>query len=264
MGTYQTKRTDYRYKEKISVYKRTIEYKEDGENSADIPLSREKYENMDERKKKKSDERRIRYYRTKSYALTEIALMNPDLNIVITLTFRDSVTSYDRALGEWQLFLKRLRHSYDFPLKYICVWEFQRNRSQKEGIENGGVFHFHALMNIGFLEHKKLEKIWGNGFVWIEKIPDTARREASIRYVTKYITKEVTYRIEHGEDVRGQRFFFTSNNLNKPIETRIPGLVNLEDIIIEQLENMIKDGSYDIKDSNGKTLNHVDYVEYKK
>lgn len=262
MGIYHTKLTDYGYKEKISRYRHTISYQE--EDNGHIPLPREKYENMDEWKKKKSDERRMQYYKRKTIELVEIALMNPDLNTVITLTFREPVTSYEYALAKWQLFLKRLRHTFDFALKYICVWEYQRKRGQKEGMEHGGVFHFHALMNTGFLDHKKLEKIWGNGFVWIEKIPDTAQREKSIKYVTKYISKEIVYRIEHGEDVRGQRFFFTSNNLLKPTELLLEERLNLEDMIMEHLEDMIKDGSYNIKDCTGKIINQVDYIEFKK
>lgn len=264
MGIYTTKLTDYGYKEKVRVYNRSIAYEDDSTDNIGVSGSRQKYENMDDWKKQKSDERRIRYYKRKTVELTEIALMNPDLNSVITLTFKNTVTSYDDALAEWQLFLKRLRHSFDFPLKYICVWEYQRERSQKEGIRKGGVFHFHALMNIGFIEHDKLEKIWGNGFVWIEKIPDTARRENTIRYVTKYCTKEVVYRIEHKEDIRGQRFFFTSNNLLKPVETVFEERTMIEDVIFAHMENIIKDGSYDIKNDSGKVINHVEYVEYRK
>lgn len=263
MGTYRTKITDYGYKEKVSVYFSSILYGDNGQDE-ESSKHRQSYKNMTESEKQKSDERRIRYYKRKTIELTEIAMMNTDLNVVITLTFKRSVTSYDEAINEWQLFLKRLRHSFDFPLKYICVWEYQRERSKKENIEKGGVFHFHTLMNLGFIEHEKLVKIWGNGFVWIDKIPNTDKRENTIRYITKYCTKEVIYRIQHGEDIRGQRFFFTSNNLKKPVETRIEESVNIEDIIFANMENIIRDGAYEIKNESNRTLNHVEYVEYKK
>jgi len=213
---------------------------------------------MSDLKKQKSDERRIRYYKKKVMELKEIALMNDDLNAVITLTFRDSVKSYDCALAHWQLFLKRLRHLCKEPLKYICVWEYQKQRSKNEGIKEGGIFHFHALMNIGYFEHGKLEKLWGNGFVWIESLKDF-NRQSAIDYTLKYITKEVA---ENAKD-RGKRYIFTSNNLLKPVETLIFDSVAKEDVIFEHLENIIRDGEYRIKNADGKTINIVDFVEYK-
>lgn len=140
---------------------------------------------MDTAKQQLSDKRRVRYYKKAVSDLVEIAMMNNDLNTVITLTFKENVTSYDMALVEWQLFLKRLRHLYHFPLKYICVWEYQRKRGENLGIKNGGVFHFHCLMNIGFIEHKKLETIWNNGFVWIDKLSSDEQRRNAILYTTK-------------------------------------------------------------------------------
>ncbi len=111
--------------------------------------------------------------------------LDDDLNVVITLTFEKPVTSYSIALAEWQLFLKRLRHLCDKPLKYICVWEYQKQRSENLGITNGDVFHFHCLMNIGFIEHKKLEKLCGNGYVWIDSLSSDAKRHNAILYTTR-------------------------------------------------------------------------------
>ena len=260
MATYTTKVTDYGYKEKISVYNREITYDEPNNCSS----YRERYSEMSSFKKEQSDERRLRYYKKAVVELIEIALMNDDLNVAITLTFKENICSYDYALAKWQLFLKRLRHKIHIPLKYICVWEYQKQRSINLGITNGGVFHFHCIMNIGFVEHHLLEQIWGNGYVWIEKLPTRSKRENAIRYTTKYCVKEVISRIENNEDVRGQRFFFTSNNLLKPTTYTLNEKIKLEDIIFEHMENIIRDGSYDIKNDSGTIINHVEYVEYQK
>lgn len=134
MGFYQSKVIDYGYKEKVIVYDNKIVTGE----SIDTDTERQKYQDMDSAKKQISDQRRIRYYKKAVRNLIKIAMMNSDLNVAITLTFSKPITSYDMALAEWQLFLKRLRHLYTIPLKYICVWEFQKQRSASLGITNGG------------------------------------------------------------------------------------------------------------------------------
>ena len=264
MADYRTKINDFDYKERVAVYRRSIEYDDGAESfSSEGTGHRQKYTEMSEAKQKDSDERRIRYYKRKVYDLIEIALMNPDLNVMLTLTFEKEITSYNYAITEWQLFLKRLRHSYN-GLKYICVWEFQQERSRKANIETGGIFHFHVLMNTGFIEHDQLEKLWGNGFVWIEKLDGDEKHERAIRYATKYCVKELTRRIEAHEDIRGQRFFFTSNNLRKPSKRVVKERLNLDELIVEHLEDMQRDGSYEIKNARGKTINRVEYIEYRK
>lgn len=262
MSHYKTKKTDYGYKQKVAVYSNPIRY---GNKNPAPANGRQKYDDMSRIKQMISDDRRIRYYKQRIAELIEIAMMNPDLVTFVTLTFKEPVTSYDIALAEWQSFLKRLRHhNKDTPLKYICVWEYQKKRSQKAGIETGGIFHFHAIMNTGFIEHSELERLWGNGFVLINRINDGNGREKAIRYTVKYCIKEISERIEKGEDIRGQRFFFTSNNLLKPTVTTTGETVSIEDEIFEHMENIIRDGSYDIKNIREELINHVDYVEYKK
>lgn len=129
MASYQSKKLDYGYKEKVFVYSNPIRYG----NKNPAPVNgRQKYTDMPKFRKMASDERRIRYYKKQVAELVETALMNLDLSTAITLTFRRPVTSYSYALEEWKLFLKRLRHYYpDFPLKYICVWEYQKERGKK-------------------------------------------------------------------------------------------------------------------------------------
>lgn len=261
MGNYRTKEIDFGYKKQIKLYTHPVKYG----NKNPVPINgRQKYSEMTDVKKMLSDDRRVKYYKGRVAELKEIALMNPDLGTAVTLTFRDPVTSYDLAVAEWQSFLKRLRHYTDRPLKYICVWEYQKARSLKEGIVSGGVFHFHALMNIGFIEHSKLERVWGKGFVWIDQLGHDRKREKAVGYTLKYIVKEVISRIENGEDVRGQRFFFASNNLCKPTTSVREEAVNIEDVIFEHMETVVKDGSYDLRNEREEVINHVDYVIYNK
>ena len=256
MGVYDTKTTDYGYKERISIYSSPIAY---GEDCKTRVLKRQKYDEMSDLQKKESDERRKRYYKKKISDLINVAMMNTDLTTAVTLTFKDSIISYDRALIKWQLFIKRLRHSYP-NLKYICAWEYQKKRSEKEGIEEGGVYHFHFLTNIGYLDHAKLEKIWGNGFVWIDRIQNENQRVSSIRYTLKYIVKQ----IEGNLNERRKRLIFTSNNLIKPVVYYSETHSSKENIIFNNMESVISDGEYEIKNAVGRTINKVQYVELKK
>lgn len=256
MGFYSTKITDYGFKQKVNIYEKPIAF---GDDSAKPVSNRETYSNMCSEKQQEADERRLRYYKRKVAELTDIALMNTDLDTAITLTFRESVTSYDHALAEWQLFLKRLRYHCKKPLKYICIFEFQKERGKKAGLTDGGIYHFHAIFNTGFVEQKKLSQIWGNGFVWVDLIRSERQREKAIRYTLKYITKEIT----ENAKTRGKRFIFTSNRLEKPCPILIEEKLSKDDIIFENLEEMIRDGEYDIKNSRGSKINHVEFVEYK-
>lgn len=255
MGFYRTKVINYGLKEKVLLFDNPVAYG----NSCKTTITREKYKDMSALKQKEADNRRICYYKKKVIDFIDIALMNTDLNMAFTLTFKHSITSYDCAVARWQLFLKRLRHQYP-DLKYICVWEYQKQRSQTECIENGGIFHFHCLMNIGYIKHNTLEKIWKYGYVWIDYLGNENQRMQGVKYMMKYITKEV---IENTSD-KGKRYIFTSNNLLKPQVTLLSDSYQKEDIIFKHMENVIKDGEYNLHNSIGKIINHVDYIEFKK
>lgn len=255
MSYYNAKITDYGYKEKYQMYSQTIEY----DNISTIGAVRRRYEEMSDRMKEKSDERRIRYYQKKVHDISEVALMNTDLKTFITLTFQNPVTNYDIAIEEWKLFIKRLQYycsKQGISLKYIGTWEFQKNR--------GNVFHFHLLTNTGYVEHKLLQTLWGNGYVFISKVGTEYYRRKAISYTLKYCVKEVTERIKNKEDVRGQRFIFTSNNLAKPTVKKLLTQDTIEDVISQHTENIICKGQYNITDDKGQNTGTVQYVEYRK
>jgi len=244
---YATKITDYGYKKRVSVYANEIETQKNISKGTE----RKKYMEMSEKEKKHSDKRRERYYKKAVYDLIELAVMN-EFECMVTLTFKEKITDYDIALQEWKKFLKRLRHKVN-DLKYICVWEYQKER--------GNVFHFHCLFNF-LMEHEQLTKIWGNGFIWISKLKTRSDNLQQIRYMTKYLVKEMIANQENQK--RGIRFFFTSNNLIKPTIQTLQEKIDLDTIIFENMENIISDGSYYLKDYNNNMINRCDYVEFQK
>lgn len=257
MPFYNTKITDYGYKEKVQKYSHEI--KVDTVSTVES-LSRRKYADMSDLMKEKSNQRRIRYYKNKVHDVTEMALMNTDLDSMITLTFRNPVTNYDTAINEWALFIKRLQYYYakqGISLKYIATWEFQKKR--------GNVFHFHCLANTGYISHEKLEMLWGNGYVFISKVGNSIQdRRKAIGYTLKYCVKEVIEQIEKNPDSRKKRFIFTSNNLSKPSVIKTMSTETIEDVIFQHMENIISDGQYSITDGTGCKVGVIDYVEFSK
>lgn len=243
---YTSKIINYGYKKRVSVYAGEIETQKN--TSSGI---RKQYQSMTDKEKEISNQRRERYYKRVVHELIEIAAMN-EFKTMVTLTFKENVTNYEVALKEWNLFLRRLRRKVDSELKYICVWEYQQQR--------GNVFHFHCLLNLK-VEHAELERLWGNGFVWISAIKNKQDTLKEIKYMTKYLGKEIVSNQENSR--RRMRFFFTSNNLNKPTVQKVQEKINLDNIIFENLEKIISDGSYYIKDQNNNVINRCDYVEFK-
>lgn len=259
MDSYNIKIVDYGHKEKTTVF--TVPVTTGINSSAE---KRQNYLKFSEEKKKESDRRRINYYRKKLAEIRDIAVMNEDLNSMITLTFKENITSYKEAVKEFHLAIKRLRYFLKKEdLKYICTWEYQEKRSEKLGITDGGVFHFHFLTNTGFIDHSELEKLWGNGYVWIEEIGTAEKRMKAIGYAVKYSIKEIMKQVEKG--MRGMRYIFTSNNLVRPvIKTSLDRSVTIDDVIFQNLENMITDGNYTHTLSDGTIANRMDYAIYKK
>lgn len=245
---YSTKIIDYGYKRKIICFDKKIETGTTNEAS-----ERTSYAAMTEENKMRSDARRIRYYKKQVADLIEIALMN-DFKIMATLTFSENIQNYHSALARWQSFLKRLRHYVGSDMQYICVWEYQKR----------GAIHFHCLFNF-YIEHNLLSKIWGNGFAFISSI-NKQKNDClkTIQYMTKYMLKTIQERIEQGTDIRGQRFFFTSNNLKKPTISTLEEMLNIEEILFDNMENMLSDGIYQILDEYGHKINAAQYIEFLK
>ena len=137
---------------------------------------------------------------------------NPQLNKFFTLTFADNITDLKYANNQFCNFIKRLNR-YLAKMKkdkvqYIAVVEFQKR----------GAIHYHLLCNIPFISAKKLQEIWQNGFVKINKIDDVDNVGA---YVTKYMSKDY-----EDERLVGNRCYFTSQGLQEPTTIEENGVEN--------------------------------------
>lgn len=122
---------------------------------------------------------------------------NPQLNKFLTLTFAENVTDIDFARTAFGCYIKRLNRKYQ-GFQYVCVIEFQKR----------GAVHFHLLCNLPYVDVNALARVWGHGFIKLNRIDNVDNVGA---YVTKYMTKE-----NMDERLIGQRSYSMSRGLNAP------------------------------------------------
>lgn len=128
-----------------------------------------------------------------------------DLQKFFTLTFKENITDLSKAYDELKKFKMRLKYylkqNYKGKeLKYVVVVEFQKR----------GAVHFHMLCNLPYIDCSVLAKMWGNGFVRINKI-ETVDNVGS--YVVKYMGKDFD-----DDRVFGRKRYNRSRNLKQPKE----------------------------------------------
>lgn len=118
----------------------------------------------------------------------------------ITLTFEDNITDVKEANYEYMKYIQRLRYRYGKDFKYATVIQFQKR----------GAVHYHMMSDLPYIPQKELEKIWGHGFVGINKITHVDNVGA---YMIRYMAEDMT-------DTRlmGEKSYMTSKNLDRPIE----------------------------------------------
>jgi hypothetical protein len=134
---------------------------------------------MDEIVLKKSQQRAKKTVRHKAM------MMNADR--MLTLTYRENMTSIDKAWSDLKRFSRLMREEFGDDWQYICVPEFQKR----------GAVHFHMAIS-GFFPVKQVRKYWrrvvGDGNIditsprkAIDKSSWNPKRIAS--YLGKYLTK---------------------------------------------------------------------------
>lgn len=156
----------------------------------------------------------------------------------VTFTFADNIQDLKTANYEWKKFKQRLNDYFDKDIKYLVVIEFQER----------GAIHYHVVFfNIPFVRQDVLSRLWGNGYVWINKIDNVDNVGA---YVCKYLTKDT---MDHR--LRGKKCYFCSRGLYKPIEI-------IDDNKIDELEAHLseKNCTYDTFFTN--EYNVIHYKQY--
>lgn len=126
----------------------------------------------------------------------------------VTLTFRDDIEDLKKANSEFTKFIKRLKRYFSIDIKYAAVPEVQQERFNRYGVK---VWHYHVIFfNLPYIQNKDLSSIWKNGFIKINRI-DRVKNVGA--YICKYMTKD-------NKDLVGQKCYFTSRGLKKPVEIK--------------------------------------------
>lgn len=101
--------------------------------------------------------------------------------LFLTLTYAENMRDTQRLYDDFRKFIMRLKYQYkEFGnIEYIDVVEPQAR----------GAWHHHVLIKIPEIEqlyipHEDLEKIWGHGFVWINRLNELDNIGA---YLTAYL-----------------------------------------------------------------------------
>lgn len=164
----------------------------------------------------------------------------------ITLTFKENITDLKSANYEFTKFIKRFDYYLGFKSQYTVVVEFQKR----------GAIHYHAIFyNIA----KKLNlidcmKIWGQGSFNCKRIDRVTNVGA---YMVKYMSKNAD-----DERLHGQKMYFNSRGLKKPIDIKLKEPVPITDFF-EQLKD--KDPCYKTNYDvvfDGECTNTVAYSQY--
>jgi hypothetical protein len=231
---------------------------------------RRKFDELTEEEQEESKARKERYYKQKAFDIERLIDCNyNDKSVFLTLTFARNLQDLVEANKEFNLFIKRLKYylkkideaneddetdenTEDVKddeaieniedvktdetdenteddeadedkesLKYISIWERQQR----------GAIHYHVILfNLPFIDAKKIEEIWGNGFIRINLIEDDkddkkekGKKQSKKKqdkkasgivsgYLTKYFIKDID------ERVREKKAYFYSRNLEKPKE----------------------------------------------
>lgn len=159
----------------------------------------------------------------------------------VTLTFAEHITDVTMANYEFTKFIQRLNYelfkSKKANVRYVGVIEFTKT----------GRVHYHVVFfNIPYVKADKIAKIWGNGFIKINKIENVDNVGA---YVCKYMTKG-------NNDLLSQKSYFTSRNLFKPAEIT-------DKKIVENVRNSLQSNkkTYESQFHNDQ-LGNITYQQY--
>ena len=151
--------------------------------------------------------RKERYYRDKIFYIRRLVDCNyDDKSSFLTVTFKDNITDIKLAHKEFDNFMKRFkRYLKRTKIKYIATWEKQKR----------GSIHYHIILfDVPFIKANKMEEIWGNGFIKINKITKSVKQWEIGVYLTKYFVKDID------KKQRYSNAYSKSTNLIEPVEYR--------------------------------------------
>lgn len=161
----------------------------------------------------------------------------------VTLTFKDDIEELKKANSEFTKFIKRLKRYFSIDIKYAAVPEVQQERFNKYGVK---VWHYHVIFfNLPYIKSNDLSDIWKNGFIKINRIDRVNNVGA---YICKYMTKD-------NKDLVGQKCYFTSRGLKKPVEIK-------EESRVKSLASSLPASALTYSSTFENEYNTINYKQY--
>jgi len=119
--------------------------------------------------------------------------------VFLTLTYARNEKNLSNANEDFRLFMKLLSREVNKKLRYVAVPEFQKR----------GAVHYHILFfNLPKLKPARVQELWGNGSIRIEKVKGIKNMAA---YFAKYLTKDTV-----DKRMKGFRILKCSRGLVRP------------------------------------------------
>jgi hypothetical protein len=184
----------------------------------------------------------------------------------VILTYSEKMDDFDKASRDFKTFWEKLNYNYS-DLDYIRIIEPQHT----------GTWHIHVLIkskNKGYLSipKEKLEKFWGNGYAWVDKIKnndnigayfmahlkniDVFEKESEKPNDTKCIVKGARLHFYP----QGKRFYSYSKGIKKPVTIRTTygkakEKFNFDDAVFNRTYEVVL--QHDDENKEERIVNHV-------
>lgn len=187
----------------------------------------------------------------------------------VTLTYGEKMEDFDTASKDFKKFWEKLNYKYT-DLEYIRIIESQHT----------GRWHIHVLIKSHgngylFLPKEELEKLWGHGYVWVDKMRNNDNIGAYFTAILKNVdlfekdsekpneTKFIVKGARLNYYPQGKRFYSYSKGIKKPECKRTTyseamKTLNLNDLVYKKaIEILITDD----ENEEPKTANTVLHME---
>jgi len=163
---------------------------------------------------------KLKYSKYRQLAGNSAKMFETKINKILFLTFtiKDNIKDTSLTNNAWSYFLNLMKKRHGLN-NYLWVAERQKR----------GAIHYHTLMDMPFIQFKKIKEIFSNSFakfgiaVSTQNSVSASKKHGSIvknvemalRYITKYISKSINKEVEV---LFSSRMYAITNEINvKPL-----------------------------------------------
>lgn len=146
--------------------------------------------------------------------LFDLAESNPDMKVMLTLTYAKPGLTLSESYYNLMLFKKKLRYYYP-NIKYLITPELQIERYAKR---KEYAIHYHLLLNQVIEKSSEnfywiQDKLWKKGYIFFSNPKGHIDKPAY--YISKYLGKQFLQEVKSIRP-KHKQFYYASRNLNKP------------------------------------------------